>query len=108
MVVFEIPTSASQTWYTQTLALSGVTYILEFRYNTRMARWILNIRDAGETPILMGIPLLIDRNLTGQYTQLSLPPGTMLCVDDSGNNLQPTLSSFLTDHAVLYLDGTTT
>lgn len=106
MVVFEIPTSASQTWYVQTVTLSGVTYRLELRYNTRMQRWILNILDAGDTPILMGQPLLINRNLTGQYTQLSLPEGTMFCVDDSGNNLQPTLASFLIDHAIIYLDPT--
>jgi hypothetical protein len=104
MVVFSIPTSSTQTWYSQSIVLSGVTYVLEFRYNSRMQRWIMSILDSGEQPIIMGIPLLIQRNLTSQYTQLAIPAGALYCTDDTGNALQPSLSSFLVDHTVIYLD----
>ena len=107
MTLFKIPTSSTQTWYTQSVALSGQSFVLELRYNTRMGRWILNILDSAENPLLMGIPLLILRNLTAQYTALQLPDGALFCSDESGRNLQPTLASFLTDHTFWYADPTT-
>lgn len=107
MTLFQIPANATQTWYAQTVRLSGVSYVLELRFNTRMQRWLLNILDATETPVLMGVPLLILRNLTAQYTSLALPEGTLFCSDESGNGQQPTLASFLTDHTFWYTDPTT-
>ena len=86
--------------------LSKVTYTLELRYNNRMGRWILNILDPIGAPILMGLPLLNMRDVTGQYKHLPVPKGPIFSIDDSGKGLEPTLSSFLTDHGLIYIDPT--
>lgn len=98
-----IPLEQMVPWYTFRITLAAVRYTLELRYNIRMARWILNIMNANGDPILMGAPLLIQRRLT-QYPARGLPPGDMFVVDNSGKGTQPTLSSFLTDHQLIYGD----
>jgi len=101
---FRIPVDKNLPWYTMRVALSKVTYTLEMAYNTRADRWYLSVMDAIGTPILMGIPLLIMRNVLGPYRTLALPPGRLFPYDDSGRDLEPTLSSFLVDHGLVYVD----
>lgn len=88
--------------YDFNVTLTGVRYNLHVRYNLRMDRWLLDIADAAGNLVVAGIVLLIQRSLTGQYTTLALPPGPLLAADLSGQNLQPTEASFLTDHALIY------
>lgn len=90
--------------YRQRVVLSKVTYTLLLDYNTRADRWYLSIMDTIGTPILMGVPLLVMRDVLGPYKTLSLPPGSIFAVDDSGRDLEPTLSSFLVDHGIVYMD----
>lgn len=105
MAVFNIPVDANLPWYDFRVTLSGVAYILEMRFNKRMQRWILSILDVARNPILTGIPVLINRALTSQYSTLAIPPGVLYATDNSGNGLQPTLASFLSDHSILYYDN---
>lgn len=102
--LYSIPMSNSQTWYTQAMTLAGQQYNLEFYYNTRADLWFMDILDVSENIILAGVPLTIDRNLTGQYTTLALPDGTFFCTDNTGNDTQPTLASFVTDHTLYFYD----
>lgn len=102
--VSTLPVDKNLPWFRFRVALTKVTYTLEMRYNTRMDRWILHILDTIGQPILMGIPLLRRRNPLGQYPTLALPPGVLLPIDDSGKNLEATISSFLIDHRLLYLE----
>lgn len=105
MKYLKLPASDAP-WYSYRTTLSKVRYTLGFRYNKRMDRWILNISDANGTPILLGIPLLINHVLTRQYTNLALPPGALFVIDNSGANQQPGISSFLKDHQLIYADPT--
>jgi hypothetical protein len=107
MAYFEIPTSTVNTHYTQTMTLSGQTFTLELRYNSRMARWILSVLDAAQNIIVAGIPMLNNRSLTSQYTTLELPVGDLFCLNTSGGTDQPSLQSFLTTCQFFYLDPTT-
>lgn len=104
MKFFELPTSSSNYHYTQTVQLSGVSYQLEMRYNTRMGRWILAVLDVVGTPIVQGIPMLALRNFVGQYTTLSVPPGTLFCFNQTSPLTEPTLTSFLKDTSFVYAD----
>lgn len=103
MSQFTVPLTRNTPWYSFRVVLGGVRYELEARYNLRMDRWTLSIYDAAGAPVLMGIPLLIDRNLT-PYPTLRVPVGSMFVKDNSGRQLQPTLPSFLTDHVLVYDD----
>lgn len=104
MTTYALPTSTSNFHYTQTVQLSGVNYLLEIRYNTRMGRWILSLLDTVGQPIVQGIPMLALRNLVGQYTTLSVPPGTLFCYNEAAPLVEPTLTSFLTDTSFLYAE----
>lgn len=103
--LLKIPLDESVPWYAFTISLDSATYTLEAYYNTRAERWRLNILDATETPLLTGLPLLIDRDLTAPYLHLSIPPGQFTVLDDTGAQAQPTLSSFLLDHSLYYLEA---
>lgn len=93
-------------WYKFRITLSGVIYTAHMRYNGRMARWILDINDSSDNPILVGIPVLIERNMTGQYVSLTLPPGIFFATDDTNQDNQPTILSFGLDHTLWYEDPT--
>ena len=104
--LFTVPISNQVPWQKFKITLSGAIYTLEFRYNTRMARWLMNVNDPSNNPILEGVPVLINRNLTGQYTTLSVPAGIFFATDDTGQGNQPTQFSFGIDHTLWYEDPT--
>lgn len=104
--LFTIPVGNVLPWMTFKITLSNVIYSLDFKYNTRMQRWTMDINDPSQNPLLTGIPLLIERNLTFQYFYLAIPPGVFFCTDDTGQETQPTLFSFGLDHTLFYVDPT--
>lgn len=102
---FKIP-ATRVPWSSFTTTLSGATYTLELRYNSRMSRWMLTIGDAVGKTIVAGLPLLNQRELLRQYPNLPVPVGPLWVVDRSGTGAQPTLASFLVDHDLVYEDST--
>ena len=106
MKFFGIYASNTQSCYRQDVTLSGARYVLELRYNTRMGRWLLDVLTTAEQPIVQGLPLLINTNLVTQYPAQALPPGALFVLDNSGNDLQPGLPSFLQSHVLVYADPT--
>lgn len=107
MTLFTVPARNDLPWYNFKITLSGAVFFLRFRYNTRMARWILDVVDPSGNDVLVGIPLLINRSLYGQYTGINgLPVGQAFCTDDTNQDTQPTLLSFGTDHSLVYADPT--
>lgn len=99
-----IPTDAQSPWYSQVITLANVRYTLTLRFNTRMSRWLLDVGDAADKALVLGVPLLINRNLLRQYPGRGLPPGAMFVTDESGAEQQPSLSSFLRTHVLWYLE----
>ena len=93
-------------WYKFRITLSGTIYTLHVYYNTRSNRYYLDINDSSDNPILVGVPILIRMNLTGQYATLTIPPGVFFATDDSGQGNQPTQFSFGVDHTFYYSDPT--
>lgn len=106
MAIYVIPTSTSNPHYTQSVQLSGVSYTMTLRYNTRMQRWVLNVGDAAGNDIVNGLVMLTGRSLNSHYTTLSVPPGVLFCFNGTDLSTQPTLASFLTDTSFAYYDPT--
>ena len=72
-----IPLNDVSPWYDFQIALSGVQYTISIRYNGRMDRWVMDLSNAVDTPIIMGVPLLIGVNLLGRFAgQPNIPVGT--------------------------------
>lgn len=103
---FQVPARNDLPWYKFKITLSNVIFTLHFRFNSRSNRWIMDINDPSDNPILSGIPVLIQRNLTSQYTTFTVPAGTFFAIDDTNKDTQPTQFSFGTDHSLWYLDPT--
>lgn len=106
LLAYKIPFAADRAWFSQPITLQGVAYTLEFQYNARAQRWFMDILDASEQPILLGIPLEIRRDLNGQYGAYVFPKGLFFCRDNSGSDNPPTLNSFNVDHQLLFVDLT--
>lgn len=103
--LFALPLNQSAPWYEFQATLEAATYTFEIYFNTRAQRWRMSIRDSGGRALLVGIPLLIRRDLTGPYHYLGIPPGALFAIDDTGDRTEPTLSSFLIDHTLYYLEA---
>lgn len=101
-IYFTIPAGNDLPFYTFKTVLNGISYTFVFKYVTRSQRWNLDIQDAAGNLILGGIPLLIQRSLTGQYPTLALPAGLMYAVDNTGKSTQPTQFSFGATHQLVY------
>lgn len=107
MSLFQVPTVPNLPWYSFKITLSGVIFTVTLRYNPRMERWLMDIGDPSNQPILSGLPILINRNVNGQYVVSGVPSGFFFATDDTGQFTQPTLNSFQLDHSLLYNDPTT-
>lgn len=106
MAIFAIPTSNSLPWYSQRAVLSGVTYTLEFRYNPRMARWMLQVQDSAGRALLSGIPLLPGLDVLRGHHTMAVPPGALVVYSVTKSAAPPALGAFLNDYALLYVDPT--
>lgn len=107
MSFFQVQTQQNLPWYSFTSPLSGVQYTLRLRFNSRSNRWILDIADAADNNIIVGLPILVLRDVNGQYVNPGVPPGTFFCINNVGDGSQPTLNSFGLTHSLLYQDPTT-
>jgi hypothetical protein len=101
---YDLPLVNNLTWYQFRVTLSGAIYTLNIRYNTRMARWTMDIEDSAANVILAGVTLLINRDLTGQYLYLSIPPGVFFALDNTNTDTEPTQFSFGTTNSFVYGD----
>lgn len=106
MTLFTIPLGNALPWYKFRITLSGVIFTLSVRFNVRSQTWLMDILDPSGNQILCGMPLLIERNVTGQYTTLAIPPGVFFATDDTGQGIQATQYSFGLDHTLYYEDPT--
>ena len=78
-------------FFTQRTVLGPASYILTFRYNTRMDRWVLDIATS------VGVPIVTGRVIQGRWPVLSrfvgrydgLPLGALIAVDMTGQNRDP-------------------
>jgi hypothetical protein len=104
--VFTVPLNNTLPSYKFKITLSGVIFTLVLRFNTRTNTWFMDIQDPSGNPILTAIPVLIERELTSQYTTLAIPAGVFAALDETGQENQPSLYSFGTTHVLLYLDPT--
>lgn len=84
--VLEIPLPSAEASFRLRTTLEGREYVLGIHWNGRMERWILDLYDANDTPIVTGQPLHIDSDILMQFTKDELPPGMLMLYDTSGKH----------------------
>lgn len=66
------------SWKAQ-ITLSNIIYVLEFKWNALNEYWSMNIYDENEEPIIFGIKVVVNWNLTEQFVSARMPPGDIVC-----------------------------
>lgn len=66
--------------FQQQITLTSVIFILYFRWNAMNQYWVMNIYDRNDQPILLGVKVVTNFNLTAQFAALTgMPSGDILC-----------------------------
>lgn len=106
MSVFTIPTF-DDPFYDQVTDLDGTDYLLEFRYNQRENCWYLSISLQDETPLVTGIKLVCNVNLTGRVADHRMPLGVLMAVANNPDDSTPGMGELGVDKRVTlcYLDA---
>ncbi len=93
------------SFFSMRLVLGVATYILTFRYNARMNKWICDIADASNNNLLNGQPVNTAWPILGTYFNRiagALPPGLLLALDMTGQGRDACLNDFGGDIQVFY------
>jgi hypothetical protein len=78
MAVLVIPTDTEQPFFTQRTRMSDADYTLVFRYNFREERYYMDILDAEESPIVLGVKLLTNWKIFRYYKDPRMPAGELI------------------------------
>lgn len=88
MAILKLPVSSEFPKFKFNTELDTETFIFSFRFNERMDRWIMNISDATEIPLIMGIPVLLGVPFYEQFKNPSLPKGRLFAINPESANTE--------------------
>lgn len=88
-----IPTIAVP-FYTQTVALDGINYLLEFRFNSRENTWRMGISLPDGTVLANGIKIVSNFLLLQKYADDRLPQGEIIALSSGPDDSPPGLNDF--------------
>jgi hypothetical protein len=86
--------------------LSGVEYIISYRWNAISSTWVLNIYDVNGLPIATGLPLVTGSDLLAQLAYLGIS-GKMVVQSNNDPGAVPTVESLGTTGNLYYLQADT-
>lgn len=104
MAISVIPTSITAPFYSQVTSLDGVSYELEFRWNSRDEAWYINIFNTSGTALAYGIRVVTDWPLIRRMTVAERPAGSIIALDTTGTGTMPTLTTLGTVIQLVYID----
>lgn len=81
--ILQIPIDFEDPSFKIRTILEEVEVVLRFDWNSRMELWHISVLDAGELPLLMGLPLYVNRELIGRFKIIGLPAGKLMLYDTS-------------------------
>lgn len=67
----------------QEIVMDGIVYHLSFHWNSLNEFWSMDIYDRDQNPIILGIKLVVNYDVTSHYINENLFPGTLLVIDFS-------------------------
>lgn len=85
-----VPTFTDTDDYQFNVALDGVTYGMQFTWNTRDSRWFLNLLDSSGNVLVGTIPLVLNWPLLRQYKyNTNIPAGFLYILDTNDTGQEP-------------------
>ena len=79
---FIIPWRNLPNWQ-QEITLGQETYLLNFRWNSLNSFWVMDIYTRNQEPIILGIKVVVNYDITSHYIRENLFPGSILVIDFS-------------------------
>lgn len=69
------------------VALAGNNYYLQFDWIYQSQNYLISISDSNNVPLLMGIPMVVNYDLTSRFQIPGLFPGVLMLFDTSGSQI---------------------
>ena len=105
-MIIRIPTDSTLDAFEQTTQLDGREYLMRFMWMARESCWWLNLYDQDETPLALGVRLVVSWSLLRRFVDPRLPPGMLIVVDLSRTDQEIADQSELGERCVLmYADA---
>jgi hypothetical protein len=82
--------------------LAGIQYLLDVRWNERDSAWYLSLMAEDETPIRMGMKIVLGTMLGVRSAHPLFPPGAFMASDLSGKGRDATLTDLGTRVVVYF------
>lgn len=98
----ELPLIPTEPFYTFGVDLENSTYFIEMRWNGRDGAWYMSVMKEDETPIRMGIKVVLGTFLGRRSVNPKFPPGILVAVDLTGEGRDATLDDLGTRVVVYY------
>jgi len=73
-----IPFQEQPAWSMQ-IQLTNVLFLFYFKWNAMNKYWVMSIYDRNEQPILLGVKVVTNYDLTSQFPLLGMPAGEIVC-----------------------------
>lgn len=93
MALLECPTRNDLPSFSYLIRLDGVNYTLAYNFNPRMnngvGKWMLSVGDQLGNIIVAPVPIVATWPLFDRFIDQAIFPGSLLCFDSSGQDLDP-------------------
>ena len=89
MATLILPAFQNIPAFSYQINLDGTNYTLRYTFNTRMDKWIFDIRTEFGDPIITGVPIISDHPIIERFRDDRLPPGGFFAFDTSGQSVDP-------------------
>lgn len=103
MTILDLPVRSDLASYEFTIELDSRNYLLRFRWNERLALWLMAVAKTDGTEVVAGVPVQTNTNLFGRFKSPDLPPGFFVAVDTSGNDADAGRDNFGGDNGTVRL-----
>lgn len=91
-------------YYSEIVTLTGVPYLLEFRYNFREECWYLQMGSTDGVIYAQGIKLVANFPLLQRFSSPNMPPGEIVCLALGPVDSPPNLYDLGVRCELLYLE----
>ena len=88
-MVNEIPLTSEFANFQFQTTLELQVYGFSFAWNSRYERWSMSLFDGNDTPLVQGIVVMSGPIILSQYVYEGMPPGKIVFVDTSGEDIDP-------------------
>lgn len=83
---YKIPISNDTPDQVFSVVLGGNSYRLRIFWNERFAYWSMDVLEADETPILLGLKLVENYPICARFQDARLPTGQLFMLRENGSN----------------------